>query len=398
MTLHSKRSARATMDNQQSWPFYEEDEIAAVQEVLRSGRVNQWTGDRVTAFEEAAANTFQTRHALAVSNGSVALELALRALNIGPGDEVIVTSRSYVASATCVLVVGAIPIFADINRQSQNITVETIRPLITEKTKAIIPVHLAGWPCDMQAIMALAEDHNLLVVEDCAQAVGAAINGRSVGSFGHAATLSFCQDKIISTGGEGGMVFFQDGECYERAWQYKDHGKSIEARKPGANLGFRWLHDTVGTNWRLTELQAAIGILQLKKLAGWLEKRRRNAAIWRDALSATSCIDIPAPENHFEHAYYKFYAFVRPERLQAGSTRDTLLTALQDSGIVAFSGSCPEIYREKVFSDFAVETRPVARELGETSLMFEVHPTLDPDDLRDTAEKASAIIAKVSAN
>lgn len=384
------------MNNSQSWPFFAEDEIAAVEEVLRSGRVNQWTGDRVRAFEKVAVRRFHVPHALAVANGSVALELALRALHIGPGDEVIVTSRSFVASASCVRLVGAVPVFADVDTQSQNMTVETIRPLITKKTRAILPVHLAGWPCDMPAIIDLAKTHDLIVVEDCAQAVGAEIDGRPVGSFGDAATLSFCQDKIISTGGEGGMVLFQERAAFERAWQFKDHGKSLAAKQPGTGPGFRWLHDDIGTNWRLTEMQAAIGILQFEKLEDWLEKRRQNATIWRDAFRHTDCLRIPEPPGHIRHAYYKFCAFMRPERLRPGLSRNNVLTRLNEAGIRAFSGSCPEIYREKAFSRFDVETRPVAHELGETSLMFEVHPTLDPANLQDTAAKANAIIADAS--
>ncbi|MGI9387002.1 MAG: DegT/DnrJ/EryC1/StrS family aminotransferase, partial [Methyloligellaceae bacterium] len=239
------------MEKIQTWPYFAEDEIAAVEEVLRSGRVNQWSGDRVAAFEDVAAKQFQVPHALAVSNGSVALELALHALGIGSGDEVIVTSRSFVASATCVLLAGAKPVFADVDSHSQNITVEAIEPLITAKTRAVIPVHLAGWPCDMPEIMALAKTKNLLVIEDCAQAVGAGIDGRPVGSFGDAAAMSFCQDKIISTGGEGGMLLFQEKDAYERAWQFRDHGKSLDAKKSATGRVFRFIHDGIGTNLRL---------------------------------------------------------------------------------------------------------------------------------------------------
>lgn len=377
-----------------SWPFYDQDEIEAVVNILASGKVNQWTGDHVARFETAFQTYSQVPHAIAVANGTVALELALRALGIGPGDEVIVTSRSFVASASCTLLVGATPVFADIDRDSQNITAETIVPLISNKTKAIIPVHLAGWPCDMDAIMKLGREHNLLVIEDCAQAVGARWNGKPVGSFGHAATVSFCQDKIISTGGEGGLVMFQDATPAQWARSYKDHGKALQAMAAhGPGSAFRYVHEQPGTNYRMTEMQAAIGLVQLGKLDDWIETRQSNARVWREHLGKLSCLRIPWPSDSAHHAFYKFYAFVEPEQLGAGYSRDTILSALDDIGVRAFSGSCPEIYREKAFVDVNVKPHPVAQELGQTSLMFEVHPTLKYDEHRDTAERVASLIS-----
>jgi dTDP-4-amino-4,6-dideoxygalactose transaminase len=379
----------------EAWPVYGDDEIAAVTEVLKSGRVNQWAGDRVTAFETAFAARCEMPHAVAVANGSLALELALRALGIGPGDEVIVTSRSFIASASCVSLVGATPVFADVDPNSQNITPKTIAPLIGPKTKAVIPVHLAGWPCDMPAIMALAETSDLLVIEDCAQAVGAHITGRPVGSFGHAATFSFCQDKIISTGGEGGMALFRDASALARAWSHKDHGKNKKAIK-AADRGsaFKWVHDSIGTNWRLTEMQAAIGLAQLPKLEQWIGLRQRNAEIWKKSLARLACLRIPTPATDVGHAYYKFYAFLIPEQLIPSIERADVLQTLGAEGIRVFTGSCPEIYREEAFANLAVETRPVAHELGKWSLMFEAHPTLDPQGLKETADKVTDIIAR----
>lgn len=382
----------------ESWPQFGQDEIAAVTDVLRSGRVNQWTGDRVIRFERAMAERFQSPHAVAVANGTVALELALRALGIGPGDEVIVTPRSFVASAGCVALVGATPVFVDVDRDTQNISPATIAPHLTSRTRAVIPVHLAGWPADMEAIMELAHAHRLLVIEDCAQSVGATIDGRPAGSFGHAAAVSFCQDKIITTGGEGGMVLFRDEAAAKRAWAYKDHGKDRDlSRQPAAKPGFRWLHRTIGTNWRLTEMQAAIGLVQIDKLDRWLAARRANAAIWTAALAESPAVRVPAPRNGVSHAYYKLYAFLRPESLKPNTTRDDILEALAAAGVKAFSGSCPEIYREEAFSELETAPQPVARELGETSLMFEVHPTLDPERLRATAALARTVIARFEA-
>src|SRR4051812_27731385 len=248
------------------WPYYAEDEIEAAADVLRSGRVNQWTGGEVFAFQDALARRFESPHCIALANGSLALELPLKAYGIGPGDEVVVAPRTFVASASCVRLMGAIPVFADVDPDSGNITAETIEAVLTERSRAIVPVHIAGWPCDMAAIMALAERRGLLVVEDCAQSHGAEIDGRPAGSFGQAAALSFCQDKIISTGGEGGATLFRDEAVWDRAWSYKDHGKDrVKATAP-PGPGFRWVHDSVGTNWRLTGPQAAIGLAQLAKL------------------------------------------------------------------------------------------------------------------------------------
>lgn len=382
----------------ESWPQFADDEVAAVTEVLRSGRVNQWTGTRVKALEALFCRHTGQPHAIALANGTLTLELALRAYGIGLGDEVIVAARSFMASASCVSFVGATPIFADVDADSQNMTAETIAPLIGPKTKAIIPVHLAGWPCDMPAIMALAGRHGLQVIEDCAQAVGATVDGRVIGSFGQVGSFSFCQDKIITTGGEGGLVVFRDRAAYQRAWSLKDHGKSFEKMHgPPSGIGFRYVHDGIGTNWRLTEMQAAIGIVQMGKLPRWLELRARNAGIWRKALARVPCLRLPEPKPPTTHANYKLYAFLMPDHMKAGATRDAVLAALLGAGLRAFSGSCPEIYREAAYAHLNHRTLPVSHALGETSLMFEVHPTLDPEKLAATAERAAGIIAGFAA-
>ena len=379
---------------QGAWPHFAEDEIAAVVDVLRSGRVNQWGGTHVEAFEAAMARYHGVQHSVAVANGTLALDVALRAFEIGPGDEVIVTARSFIASASCVSLLGAVPVFADVDPQSQNITPETVAPLITSRTRAIIPVHLAGWPCDMPGLMALAKQHGLVVVEDCAQAIGARIGGQLVGTFGDAATFSFCQDKIISTGGEGGMIFFRDKQAWQRGWSFKDHGKDYaKARQETSNGKFRWVHDSLGTNARLTEMQAAIGLVQLGKLNGWLAQRKANAEIWHRALSPLANVRVPMPGSDIVHANYKFYAFVVPERLRPGVDRDGLLDSLKAEGLIVRSGSCPEIYLEEAYADATVERLPMARMLGETSMMFEIHPTLDQSELTERAVATARVLA-----
>jgi dTDP-4-amino-4,6-dideoxygalactose transaminase len=383
--------------DQGSWPHYAEDEIAAVTAVLRSGKVNYWTGEECRAFEREYAQATRRRHGVALANGTLALELALLAFDIGPGDEVITATRTYVASASCAVMRGAVPVLADVDADSQCVTAETLRAALTPRTRAIVAVHLAGWPCPMDEIMALAAERNLIVVEDCAQAHGATWRGAPVGSFGHAAAFSFCQDKIITTGGEGGMLVLDDEEAWKRAWAYKDIGRSFDAvyhRKHAP--GFRWLTESFGTNWRLTEMQAAIGRLQLAKLPGWTETRRRNAQMLTDGFAGLRALRVPQVPAHVGHACYKFYAFVRPEELAAGWSRDRVMTELNERGIPCTVGSCSEIHREKAFTDRGwgpKQPLPVARALGDTSLMFMVHPTLPREALQATVDTLRQVAA-----
>lgn len=379
------------------WPFFAEDEIEAVSEVLRSGNVNQWTGPEVRAFEQACTAHFGGSNGIALANGSVALDLALLSLGIGPGDEVVVTPRTFVASAFCVMLAGATPVFADVDLDSGNITPESIERVLTERTRAVIPVHLAGWPADMPGIMDLARRRDLLVIEDCAQAHGATVDGRSVGSFGDAATFSFCQDKIISTGGEGGFVSFRDGEAWDWARSFKDHGKNWQKVETadGPPGEFKWLHDQVGTNWRLTGPQAAIGLRQLEKLDRWHAQRHANAQVWIDALSDVKGVRVPEPKPAFRHAFYKLYFQLEAPAGDARRIRSEILERAASEGLRLFSGSCPEIYLEKAFEGLARPDCPNARQLGETSLMVEVHPTLRHDLLVKRAERLSTIIRDV---
>lgn len=378
------------------WPIFEPDDIAAVIRVLQSGKVNYWTGQETRRFEEEFAQAVGCRYAVAVSNGTVALEAALEALGIGPGDDVVVTSRSFVASAACALRVGARPIFADVDRDSQNITAETIHAVMTPQTRAVIAVHLAGWPCDMDPIMSLASERGLAVVEDCAQAHGAYYKGRPVGSLGHIAAFSFCQDKIITTGGEGGMVTTNDRQLRQKVWSLKDHGKDWNLMQQPSDGTFRWVHQTLGTNWRMTEMQAALGRMALTKLTSWVNTRRANADILRRHLSHLPALRVPCPPTFVEHSYYKFYAFLRPECLKPDWNRDRILAAIHAEGIPCGAGVCPEIYREKLFQDRGLGPNsplPVAQELGQTSLMFLVHPTLGEAEMLDTVAAVEKVLA-----
>jgi dTDP-4-amino-4,6-dideoxygalactose transaminase len=372
------------------WPSFSGAEVDAVAEVLRSGRVNYWTGSHCREFECEFSAWVDTSYAVALANGTVAIDLALRALEIGPGDEVVVTPRSFIASVSCVVHAGATPVFADVDLSSGNISAATIEKVLTSRTRAIICVHLAGWPCEMDDIMGLADRWGLKVIEDCAQAHGARYKGRSVGSIGHIGAWSFCQDKIMSTGGEGGMVTTNDEKLWRKMWSFKDHGKAYAAvHGPAIQSGFRWVHEEFGTNWRMTEIQAAIGIAQLKRMREWHDSRLSNALqIWRTA-SQISGLRVPDFPDSVVHAAYKCYVYVEPDELNPGWSRDRVVEEINKLGVPCFFGSCPEIYLEKAFDD--TPWRPKvrlqnAKTLGETSLVFLVHPTLSKEAIDRTCQ------------
>jgi dTDP-4-amino-4,6-dideoxygalactose transaminase len=378
------------------WPHFSEEEAAAVGEVLLSNKVNYWTGQEGREFEREFAAWAGTEHAVALTNGTVALDVALQALDVGPGDEVVVTPRTFLASVSCIANAGASPVFADVDRDSQNITAETIRAVLSAQTRAVVCVHLAGWPCDMDPILELAGECGLFVIEDCAQAHGARYKDRPVGSIGHVGAWSFCQDKIMTTGGEGGMVTTNDRALWSRMWSFKDHGKSWEAVYEREHpAGFRWLHESFGTNWRMLEIQAAIGRIQLKRMSAWHDERVRNArAIWA-AAAALPGLRVPTLPSEIEHAAYKCYVFVEPGALKLGWSRDRILGEINAAGVPCYSGSCSEVYLEKAFdnTDWRPKMRlPVARELGETSLMFLVHPGLTQGEIELTCDVLARVM------
>jgi dTDP-4-amino-4,6-dideoxygalactose transaminase len=378
------------------WPSFSEEEANAVRDVILSNKVNYWTGQECREFEKEFAAWAGSEHAIALANGTVALDLALQALGIGAGDEVIVTPRTFLASVSSIVNAGAVPVFAEVDRDSQNITAETIRAVLTPRTRAVICVHLAGWPCDMDPIMVLAAEHDLKVIEDCAQAHGAHYKGRPVGSIGHVGAWSFCQDKIMTTGGEGGMVTTNDRALWSRMWSIKDHGKSWEAVYERQHApGFRWLHESFGTNWRMMEVQAVIGRIQLRRMADWQASRLANAErIWACARQLPG-LRVPVIPEGSLHAAYKCYVFAEPQQLKADWDRDRILNEIAARGVPCFSGSCSEVYLEKAFDDTGwrpAERLPVAKELGETSLMFLVHPTLTQAEINKTCEVLAQVM------
>jgi dTDP-4-amino-4,6-dideoxygalactose transaminase len=379
-----------------TWPSFTLEEADSVRNVLLSNKVNYWTGDECRKFEKEFAVWSNSKYAIALGNGTLALDSALKALNIGVGDEVVVTSRTYIASVTSIVNAGAIPVFADVDLNSQNITAESFRSMITKKTKAIVCVHLAGWPCEMDEIMDLANKFNLHVIEDCSQAHGAKYKGKPVGSIGNVGCWSFCQDKIMTTGGEGGMVTTNDKSLWSKMWSYKDHGKNYEAvyekKHPD---GFRWVNESFGTNWRMTEIQGAIGRIQLKRMSDWHTKRITNAnKIW-DTAKQCKGLRVPSIPDYIEHAAYKCYVFVKSKELKNEWNRDKIIKEINILDIPCQSGSCSEVYLEKAFDNtgFRPKERLVnAKELGETSLMFLVHPTITKDEIKKTCNAIISVM------
>jgi dTDP-4-amino-4,6-dideoxygalactose transaminase len=382
------------------WPSFTEEEANAVRDVVLSNKVNYWTGTEGREFEKEFAAWVGTEYAVAVSNGTLALDLALKALGVGNGDDVITTPRTFLASASSIITVGANPVFADVELNSQVITAESIKAVLTPNTKAVIVVHLAGMPAEMDEIMALSVQFGFYVIEDCAQSHGARYKGKSVGSIGHIAAWSFCQDKIMTTGGEGGMVTTNDKALWSTMWSYKDHGKSYDAiyRKEHPP-GFRWLHESFGTNWRMTEMQAVLGRIQLTRMNDWTAKRQANAQQLDLAAKEFGCIRLVEVPSYSEHAEYKHYMFIKPEFLASSWSRDRIVNEINSLGVPCFQGSCSEVYLEKAFDKTPwrpVQRLPNAVELGETSLMFLVHPTLTQGEIDKTVEVIRSVVAKAS--
>ncbi len=381
-----------------SWPLFTQEEADAVSNVLLSNKVNYWVGDEGRNFESEFAKWCNVKHAIALANGTAALNLALKALGVRESDEVIVTPRSFIASASCVVNVGAVPVFADVDLNSGNITVESIEAVISNKTKAIICVHLMGYPCNMDEIMALADKKNLYVIEDCAQAHGAKYKGKPVGSIGHIGCWSFCQDKIMTTGGEGGMVTTNSENLWKEMWAYKDHGKSYDwVYKKKHPSGFRWLHKSFGTNWRMTEMQAAIGRIQLNRMTEWHQRRKKNAQTILNTCSQLSkYLRVPKVDDDVEHAWYKCCVYLKKEVLNNDLTNIVIDDRFRSLGVSCYIGPCPEIYLENAFSTstYGPSTNlPNAKELGDVTLMFLVHPSLSSEDI-DTICKTINIVMK----
>jgi dTDP-4-amino-4,6-dideoxygalactose transaminase len=304
-TLAWHGGAPAVKDQLPPWPAFDENAIRAVEATLRSGKVNYWTGKRGMEFERRFAEWQGSKFAISTTNGTSALHVSLTALGIGPGDEVIVPSYTFIASSFSIVQAGAIPRFADVNLDDHCLSVASAERLVNERTKAIMPVHLYGNVADMDAINAFARRHKLFVIEDNAEAIGGVYKGRKTGTLGDIAGGSFCQSKIFTTGGEGGMVTTDNEELAWLARSFRDHGYDVRDRLNLLELEQKlsYIHNMVGWNYRMTEMQSAIGLAELERIDTWnLPRRRRNAHIIMDALADEPLIkfrpvDTPEREN-----------------------------------------------------------------------------------------------------
>jgi dTDP-4-amino-4,6-dideoxygalactose transaminase len=373
-----------------NYPRYNQYTLRKVQKVLKSGRVNYWTGHECKEFEREFTKYIENKYAVTLSNGSVALEIALKALNLKKRDEIIVSPRSFIISASCVLDLGLKPVFADVDNNG-NLSIKGIKKAYNKNVKAIILVHLNGLSCDLDPVLKFIKKNKIFLIEDCSQAHGAIYKDKKVGSFGHISTWSFCQDKIISTGGEGGMISTNNKKLWLKLWSLKDHGKNYKSvfyKKH--KTGFRWLHDNLGSNYRMTEMQAAIGREQLKTLDNQLKIRNAIANIYLNELKEYyqryhllqkpdfKCQTCPFKQNEKKcnkclHAFYRLNLFINKNKIK----QIKLIEQLNKNKINCSVGSCPEIYREKIFKKlkFSPKKRLFnAKLLGETSIMFPIDP------------------------
>lgn len=357
------------------WPTYSSSEIKKVKEILNSGKVNYWTGDNCNNFENKFAKHFNKKFGISVATGSIALDLAIKSLNLKKNDQVLVTPRSYIASASCVISQNLMPIFVDIDLNSQNILYEDLKKKITRNTKAIILVHLAGYPCDMDKIVKICKKYKIKIIEDCSQAHGAKYNSKFVGSFGDIAIWSFCNDKIMSTGGEGGMLLTNNYQYYKKIFALKDCGKNIDKIKKNTfKPKFQWIHDSIGNNFRMTEMQAAIGIIQLRNLNKWVKKRNSFSLKINKVLSKFSYIRTTKIPSNIFHSFYRCYFFLNKKIIKNKFTREALIKTLKKYNIDCNVGSCPEIYLEGAFKKIKnVKRLKNAKILGETSVALFVN-------------------------
>ncbi|WP_214405097.1 DegT/DnrJ/EryC1/StrS family aminotransferase [Pseudonocardia lacus] len=379
------------------WPHFDDDERAAAAAVLASGRVNYWTGEHGRAFEREFADWAGVEHAVAVANGTVALEIALRALGVGPGDEVVVPAATFIATASAVVACGAQPVVVDVDPRTQCLTAATVEPALTGRTAAVVVVHLGGFPADAEPVVRLARRAGLAVVEDCAQAHGARRDGRRVGTFGDVAAWSFCQDKIMTTAGEGGAITTADRRLWRRCWEYKDHGKNHDAvSAPAPRPGFRYVHDSFGTNARMSEIQAAVGRRQLRKVDGWVATRRALADRLTAGLADVPALRLPAAPAGVAHAYYRYYVHLRPELLGAGWDRDRVVAALVAEGIPATHGGGAEIHRERAFRSTGHPPAVLANAaaLARTSLTLPVHHRMADTDVDQVLLAVHKVLAE----
>jgi len=336
-----------------TWPCFSEEAIKAVEAVLRSGKVNYWTGPRGMEFEKQYAEWQGSKFAISVNTGTAALHVALTALGVGPGDEVIVPSYTFIATGFSVVQAGAIPRFADVNIDDHCISVESAEKLVTERTKAIMPVHLYGNVCDMDKIWAFAKKHNLLVIEDNAEAFGGEYKGKKTGTLGDMAGCSFCQNKTFTTGGEGGMVTTDSEDYAWNARSFRDHGYDVKTRLSLLELEQKlpYIHNVVGWNYRMTEMQSAIGLAELERMENWnMPARRRNAHIIMEKLAdLPQVMYMPVDTEERRNGFYVMAFSLDIDNMSCDI--DQFVTAATEEGAPVWKVFWPQCHTEKAYQN-----------------------------------------------
>ena len=363
---------------EKNWPNFSKDLVSKVGKILSSGKINYTNGQYGKKFEKEFSKFVGNKYSIAICNGTAALEVAIKSLKLPKNSEIIVTARSFFASAACIVNTGHIPIFADIDLLTQNISLHDIKKKISKKTKAIICVHLAGIPCNMHDIKKLGNKNKIKIIEDCAQAHGASLDNKQVGSFGDVSTWSFCNDKIISTLGEGGMISTNNKKIYDFCKTYINHGSVLQNKKNSEK--FIYNKDYFGTNLRITEIQSIAGLEQLKNLKKVQIKREKMSKSYFHIISKyQNYIYSYFPSRNIKCAWYRFYFFLKTDVKDYQKIRFKIIKNLKRNNLKCFTGSCPEIYLEKSFKklkNFKVTRLINSKILGQTSIALDINHTL----------------------
>ena len=364
---------------EKNWPNFSKNLISKVSEILDSGKINYTDGPYGVKFEKKFSKFVGNKYSIAICNGTAALEVAIKSLRLPKNSEILVSARSFFSSASCIVNTGYIPVFADVNLLTQNISLDDIKKKITKRTKAIICVHLGGLPCDMYGIKKLASKKKIQIIEDCSQAHGASIDNKQAGSFGDISTWSFCNDKIISTLGEGGMISTDKKKIYEFCKRQINHGTNFKNNKKTEK--FIYNKDYFGTNLRLTEIQSYAGLEQLKNINKVQKKRANISKKYLNLISKyKNYLDCYYPPKKIKSAWYRLYFFIKTDIKNYQKLRLKIIKDLRNNDLKCFTGSCPEIYLEKAFKKLN-KTKPIrlknCKILGETSIALDINHTLE---------------------
>jgi len=333
------------------WPSFSQKAIESVSEPLKSGKVNYWTGELGTKFEKEWAKWNGVKYCITTTNGTSALHTAVASLGIGPGDEVICPSYSFIASSFCILQAGALPVFADVDKKSHTIDPNDIEDKITDKTRAIIVVHLYGIVADMESIMEIARKHNLFVIEDCAQCFGGIYKGKKVGTIGDVGCFSFCQSKHFTTGGEGGAVITNNEDLYWECMSFRDHGYDVKERLRLLEMEKKlmYIHRRVGFNYRMTEIQSLIGLCELERFDSWnLPNRRRNGKYLIEKLKNHPLVLYPPLDTEERQNAFWWAPFVLDtDKLKVPLKQ--FISAMEAEGVPVYGVQWPEMYKERAY-------------------------------------------------